>query len=240
MAAAFHGDLDTIRHLLSLGAKASLTDAGGKSAAMFAGMRGHRECFAELQRVADEEEKEERARKTKRRGSAGGGGEGAAGDDGLDYVYDLYYFEPSASISPTEGAPASGGGEATGAPTSSGKIGERVSLSASRHVPRLLRGSKRVCVWPFYFCWQPQSGVERSFCEAILSQPGSKHLSRVSTTTHATCEKGDTPSTGDRASKPFCLHRWLLRIQLCFDSFIFFFFLLCTRCVYIVYVPAGV
>lgn len=147
MAAAFHGDLDTVRHLLSLGAKASLVDAGGRSAAMFAGMRGHRECFAELQRVADEEEKEERARTTKRRGSAGGGGGGgAAGDDGLDFVYDLYYFEPSAPKSPTEGASASGGGGGMGAPTASGEVGERVSLSVSRHVLRLLPLGQRACL----------------------------------------------------------------------------------------------
>eukprot|EP00903_Cladosiphon_okamuranus_P009330 g8898.t2 len=127
MAAAFHGDLATVRYLLSLGAKASLVDAGGRTAAMFAGMRGHRECFAEVQRVADEEEKEQRARTIKRRDATaaaaggGGGGEGAAGDDGHDFVYDLYYFEPSASKSPTEGAPASGGGGGTGIPTASGK-----------------------------------------------------------------------------------------------------------------------
>lgn len=127
MAAAFHGDLDTVRRLLSLGAKASLVDAGGRSAAVFAGMRGHRECFAELQRVADEEEKEQRARTAKRGGSAGGGG--AAGDDGLDFVYDLYYFEPSASKSPMEGVSASSGGEGMGVPTASGEVGERVSLS---------------------------------------------------------------------------------------------------------------
>ncbi|CAM9261899.1 unnamed protein product, partial [Hapterophycus canaliculatus] len=101
MAAAFHGDLSTVRHLLSLGAKASLTDASGKSAALFAGMRGHRECFAEIQRVADEEEREERARSTRRHGSggrgAGGGAAAAAADavqDGGDFVYDVYYFEP--------------------------------------------------------------------------------------------------------------------------------------------------
>lgn len=134
MAAAFHGDLDTVRHLLSLGAQASLVDAGGRSAAMFAGMRGHRECFAELQRVAGEEEKEQRARTTKRRGftpaaGGGGGGAGGAGDDGHDFVYDLYYFEPSASKSSTEGASASGGEGGTGVPTASSKVGERVSLS---------------------------------------------------------------------------------------------------------------
>ncbi|CAN0590924.1 unnamed protein product, partial [Ectocarpus sp. 12 AP-2014] len=56
MAAASHGDLGTVRHLLSIGAKATLVDAHGRSAALFAGMRDHRECFAELQRVADQEE----------------------------------------------------------------------------------------------------------------------------------------------------------------------------------------
>lgn len=126
MAAAFHGDLETVRFLLSLGARASPVDAGGRSAATFAGMRGHRECFAELQRLADEEEKEERARTTKSRGSAGGAG---AGDDGLDFVYDLYYFEPSASKSPTEGASAPGGTRATVVPSPSGRESERVGLS---------------------------------------------------------------------------------------------------------------
>ncbi|CAN0551769.1 unnamed protein product, partial [Laminaria digitata] len=80
MAAAFHGNLDTVRHLLSLGAKASLADAGGKSAALIAGMRGHRECFAELQRAANEE---------RSAGNRKGGGR-------EDFVYDLYYFEPPA------------------------------------------------------------------------------------------------------------------------------------------------
>lgn len=84
MAAAFHGDLDSIRHLLSLGAKACFVDAGDKSAALFAGMRGHHQCFAELQCVADEET----ALSTQRRGAGEGGRD--------DFVYDLYYFEPSA------------------------------------------------------------------------------------------------------------------------------------------------
>ena len=132
MAAAFHGDLDTVRLLLSSGARASLVDAGGKSAAVFAGMRGHRECFAELQRVADEEEEERRARSAKGRrstaaGGGGGGGE-AAGGDGHDFVYDLYYFEPSASVSPTGEALAAGGQGAAAGPTACGKVGEKVGL----------------------------------------------------------------------------------------------------------------
>lgn len=86
MAAAFHGNVETVRHLQSLGAKASLTDAGGKSAALIAGMRGHRECFAELQRAADEE----RAASSRKDGGR------------EDFVYDLYYFEPPAPRSPAE------------------------------------------------------------------------------------------------------------------------------------------
>lgn len=82
MAAAFHGSQDTVRYLLSLGAKASFVDADDKSAALFAGMRGHRECFAELQRVTDEEEE-----------ASPSSGKGGVGRD--DFVYDLYYFEPS-------------------------------------------------------------------------------------------------------------------------------------------------
>lgn len=74
MAAAFVGDMDYVRHFLSLGAKASLVDFSGKTAAVLAGMRGHRECFAKLQRVADQEV----------RGSQ-------------DFVYDLYYFSPTES-----------------------------------------------------------------------------------------------------------------------------------------------
>lgn len=85
MAAAFHGDLDTVRYLLSLGGKASLADAGGRSAALLAGMHGHRECFAELQRTADEENVRSSGRKP------GGVGSNEHGD----FVYDLYYFEPS-------------------------------------------------------------------------------------------------------------------------------------------------
>lgn len=116
MAAAFHGNLDTVRHLLSLGAKASLADASGKSAALIAGMRGHRACFAELQRAADEERSAGSRRK-------GGGPE--------DFVYDLYYFEP-----PTTRSPAAPGGETVGkgqaddvAPAAPGKIGEKVGYS---------------------------------------------------------------------------------------------------------------
>lgn len=74
MAAAFVGDMDSVWYFLSLGAKASLVDFSGKTAAVLAGMRGHRECFAELQRVADQE--------------VGGS---------QDYVYDLYYFSPTES-----------------------------------------------------------------------------------------------------------------------------------------------
>ncbi len=132
MAAAFHGDLDTVRLLLSLGAETSLVDAAGKTAAVFAGMRGHRECFAELQRAADEEEEEQRARSGKGRRSAGdgggGGGEGAGGD-GHDFVYDLYYFEPSASMSPAgEASAAGGGGGAAGVPAAISKVGDKVGL----------------------------------------------------------------------------------------------------------------
>ena len=112
MAAAFHGNLDTVRHLLSLGAKASLADAGGKSAALIAGMRGHHECFAELQRAADEE-RAAGSRKTSGR---------------EDFVYDLYYFEP-----PAPRSPAARGGETVFegqaddvAAASPGKIGEKV------------------------------------------------------------------------------------------------------------------
>lgn len=132
MAAAFHGDLDTVRLLLSLGAKASLVDAAGKTAAVFAGMRGHRECFAELQCAADEEEEEQRARSGKARRSAGegvGGGGEDAGGDGHDFVYDLYYFEPSASISPAGEASAAGGGRGAAAvPAACGTVGEKVGL----------------------------------------------------------------------------------------------------------------
>lgn len=116
MAAAFHGNLNTVRHLLSLGAKASLADAGGKSAALIAGMRGHRACFAELQRAADEERSADNRRKA-------GGHE--------DFVYDFYYFEP-----PTPRSPATRGGETVVedqagdvAPAAPGKIGEKVVLS---------------------------------------------------------------------------------------------------------------
>lgn len=116
MAAAFHGDLDTVRHLLSVGAKASLVDANGKSAALFAGMGGHRECFAELQRTADDEEEEQRALSKKHSGLGGGGG-------GPDFVYDLYYFEPSASTSPTEGEP-------NVMPTAWNKVDEKVIISS--------------------------------------------------------------------------------------------------------------
>lgn len=166
MAAAFHGDLDTIRHLLSLGAKASLVDAGGRSAAVFAGMRGHRECFAELQRVADEEEKEQRARSTKRRGSAGGGrvGGGSAGDSGLDFVYDLYFFEPSAPTSRTEGAPASGGGGAAAAvPTASGRVGKMVSLSVLDMCSDFLGANKRFGT----FCFSSTAAVRRSTMKLV-------------------------------------------------------------------------
>lgn len=112
MAAAFHGNLDTVRHLLSLGAKASLADAGGKSAALIAGMRGHRACFAELQRAADEERSAGSRRK-------GGGPE--------DFVYDLYYFEPPTSRSPAApGGETVGGGQADDvAPAAPGEIGEK-------------------------------------------------------------------------------------------------------------------
>lgn len=110
MAAAFHGNVDAVRHLLSLGAKASLADAGGKSAALIAGMRGHRTCFAELQRAADEERSAGSRRK-------GGGHE--------DFVYDLYYFEP-----PTPRSPAARGGETVvegqAGDVAPGKIGEKV------------------------------------------------------------------------------------------------------------------
>lgn len=120
MAAAFHGDLDTVRHLLSLGAKASLVDASGKSAALFAGMGGHRECFAELQRTADEEEAEQRAHSNKHSGSGGGGGH--------DFVYDLYYFEPSASSPPTGGAPPSGGNGPYVIPFAGSKVDKKVII----------------------------------------------------------------------------------------------------------------
>ena len=80
MAAAFHGDMDAVRYFLSLGAKASLVDTCGKTAALLAGMRGHRDCFAELQRVADEESAQ---------------GKGPRGVH--DFVYDLYYFSPAES-----------------------------------------------------------------------------------------------------------------------------------------------
>lgn len=109
MAAAFHGDLRTVRHLLSVGAKASLVDEGDKSAALIAGMRGHRGCFAELQRTADEENARSsfsasgqkhgggtggtRGKRANSRGGDGGGGGGVGGE----FVYDLYCFEPPAS-----------------------------------------------------------------------------------------------------------------------------------------------
>ncbi|CAM9969161.1 unnamed protein product [Scytosiphon promiscuus] len=128
MAAAFHGDLGCVRHLLSLGAKASLVDASGKSASLFAGMRGHRECFAAIQRVADEEEHEERARSTRRHASAGetaGGGVGVGvggGGGGVrgagDFVYDVYYFEP-----PTPGASA--------LPSAAGKDSDKVTMDVT-------------------------------------------------------------------------------------------------------------
>lgn len=92
MAAAFHDDLATIRHLLSVGAKASLVDAGGKSASLIAGMRGHRECFAELQRAADEENE----RSFVVRGQMRSGGVQGKYGCSSEFVYDLYCFETSA------------------------------------------------------------------------------------------------------------------------------------------------
>lgn len=120
MAAAFHGDLDTVRYILSIGAKASLVDADDKSAALFAGMRGHRECFAELQRASDEEG----VRSTRR--------QGAGGRD--DFVYDLYYFEPFASRLPAAREGESVLANQAGATTAlfADSIGEKVGLSVMK------------------------------------------------------------------------------------------------------------
>lgn len=118
MAAAFHGDLDAVRYLLSLGAKAAVVDSGDKSAALFAGMRGHRECFAELQGIADEEvDLSSRA-------------QGSVSRDG--FVYDLYIFDPPASRPPAveegSGSGDSGGGVAA---TPDGKGEEKVMVVVS-------------------------------------------------------------------------------------------------------------
>lgn len=133
MAAAFHGDLATIHHLLSVGAKASLVDAGDKSAALIAGMRGHRECFAVLQRTADEED----ARSSVVRGHKnGGGGQGKRGCSS-EFVYDLYYFEPSGPGERRDGQAVAGGKQGGGKEgpvgmTDSGDGGDQVwSLSVS-------------------------------------------------------------------------------------------------------------
>lgn len=106
MAAAFLGDMDSVRYFLSLGAKASLADFSGKTAAVLAGMRGHRECFAELQRVADQE--------------AGGP---------RDFVYDLYYFSPNESRVDSLGK-GSGPVDQTGVEKSSplDRVGDEVYL----------------------------------------------------------------------------------------------------------------
>lgn len=82
MAVAFYGDLEAVRYLLSLGAKTSLLDSAGKSAALFAGMRGHHDVYAELQRLDDGERDRGIARK---------------GTGHSDFVYDLYCFERGAS-----------------------------------------------------------------------------------------------------------------------------------------------
>lgn len=121
MAGAFHGNVDTVRHMLSLGAKASLTDASGKSAALIAGMRGHHECFAELQRAADEER-------------AAGSRKDASRED---FVYDLYYFEPLAPQSPTaRGSETVVEGQVDDAAASSpGKIAEKVACLFMWAVP---------------------------------------------------------------------------------------------------------
>lgn len=120
MAAAFHGDVDSIRYLLSLDAKAYLVDAGDKSAALFAGMRGHHQCFAELQCVADEES----ALSTLRRGEGGGGRD--------DFVYDLYYFEPSEpqglGLDPAAGWGGSMSDDQAGGAVSTGTSFETVSF----------------------------------------------------------------------------------------------------------------
>ena len=80
MVAAFHGDVDAVRYFLSLGAKASFVDTWGKTVALLAEMRGQEECFAELQRVADEES----ARGKKIRVVH-------------DFGYVIYYFSPAES-----------------------------------------------------------------------------------------------------------------------------------------------
>lgn len=127
MAAAFHGDMDTVRYLLSLGAKASLVDAADKSAALFAGMRGHHECFAELQRVADEEV----ARSTL--GQRGGGRD--------DFVYDFYYFQPSAPRSPADGGNVSGD-----------QAGGTASLPADEHGDKVGGWVTRMACLPAAHC----------------------------------------------------------------------------------------
>lgn len=126
MAAAFHGDTDAVRYLLSLGAKASLVDATGRSAAVYAGMGAHHKCFAELQRIADEEARAARL----------------LGEDRDDFVYDLYYFEPPASRSSMErggaGLPdVQAGGTASMIPTVSGPTTKKVR-SAGRDRPNVL------------------------------------------------------------------------------------------------------
>lgn len=79
MAASFHGDLETVRYLLSLGAKVSAVDGGERNAAVLASTRGNRECFVELQRWAKRQ---------------GGRTAGEGEEKSSDYVYDLYCFEP--------------------------------------------------------------------------------------------------------------------------------------------------
>lgn len=123
MAAAFHGDIDSIRYLLFLDAKACLVDAGDKSAALFAGMRGHHQCFAELQCVADEES----ALSTQRRGERGDGRD--------DFVYDLYYFEPSEQqglgLDPEAGGGGSMSNEQADGAVSTGASFETVSYTGN-------------------------------------------------------------------------------------------------------------
>lgn len=125
MAAAFHGDLDAVRYLLSVGATPCSVDGGGKTAALFAGMRGHRECFAELQRVVDEEST------SSTRGRAGGGHD--------EFVYDLYYFEPSSSNAKANDGRRTASGEQRNHERTVGKVDEVDQVSVRQ--PTAITGS---------------------------------------------------------------------------------------------------